>query len=122
MPHLINAEQLDKHDENPHAEIQIARGRGAHGGGQRQPAQAHGEHERALALQNEIRDLAVARRDHEAKKKSRNFQGHIEIVSRAVPRLNRPKTLIRVLMGLHPANKMKFNHGGRGVTDGIKLT
>ena len=91
--HLVDAQQLDQYDEDAYAEVQIARGGGAHGGGQWQSALPHGQHERALALQYEIRDMAVAASDHEAKKKSRNLQGHIEIVRRQAPRLNRPKTL-----------------------------
>jgi len=91
---LVNPQQLDQHHEDPHPEIQIARGCGAHGRGQRQTPLAKHKHKGTFALQNEIGNLPMAGRDHQAKKKSRNFEWHIEILRRTANRLNRPKTLI----------------------------
>jgi hypothetical protein len=79
---LVDAQQLDQHYENSDGEIKIARSSDTDGGGHWQAAQAQREHQRALTLQDEIRDLPVARGDHQAKKKSRNFQWHAPMLGR----------------------------------------
>jgi len=82
MRQLVNPQQLDHNYENPDPEIEIAGGGDAHGSGQREAAHTHGKHQRAFPLQNEIGDLPVARGDHEAKKKSRNFEWHALMLGR----------------------------------------
>ena len=80
MRDLIDSQEFDKHDENADAEIQIARGFGAHRGGQRQSALPKRQHERALVLQDEVGNAAMECRDQQPEKKSRKFNGHVVIV------------------------------------------
>src|SRR5271165_4617378 len=81
---LIDPQQLNQHDEDSDAEVQIVRGFAAHGGGQRQSALTEDKHQRAFALEDEICDPPVARGDRQAKKKSRKFEWHEEMVSRSI--------------------------------------
>lgn len=74
---LINPQQFNQHDEDTDTEIEIVCGFGAHGGGKGQAALAQRQDQRALALQDKIRNPPVACGDHQAKKKSRNLEWHI---------------------------------------------
>ena len=64
---LVEAKQLDQNNEDPHAEIQIASGLSAQGGGDRDAPRAKREHKGAFALHDEIRDATMTRRDRQAK-------------------------------------------------------
>ena len=80
MRNLINAQQFDEHHENADAEIQVSRSFSAHRRGQRQAALAEHEDQRTFSFEDEIGDTPVARGDRQAKKKSRKFKWHIEMV------------------------------------------
>ena len=93
---LVNAQELDHHDEDANPEVEIACGFGTESGGQRHATLAESDDKRAFPLEDEIGDIAVARRDQQAEKKSRKFEWHIwRSYAGLGSALNRPKTLVQ---------------------------